>query len=225
MCVAIGCIHTAVRQDLLSWWACCVAWQWQIDTARHELELYVACCVARQVPVRCGTAGARRRRPARDWYGWAWYWYGKAVHNIQVRKQARLVRWLMCSCPVCPCALAPQNYASIREQQIGGLTQVGAGEGVGSGWVQERVGCDVCDMWVGLRGWVVAVVFATGPASQHRGHAQRPALPSPALPRGPLPVYPVCNDFVCSFQCILYRFSKHPCNPHPLLLATPSLLK
>eukprot|EP00198_Chlamydomonas_reinhardtii_P004105 XP_001693441.1 predicted protein [Chlamydomonas reinhardtii] len=44
MCVAIGCIHTAVRQDLLSWWACCVAWQWQIDTARHELELYVACC-------------------------------------------------------------------------------------------------------------------------------------------------------------------------------------
>ena len=21
------------------------------------------------------------------------------------------------------------------------------------------------------------------------------------------------NDFVCSLQCILYRFSKHPCNP------------
>ena len=26
---------------------------------------------------------------------------------------------------------------------------------------------------------------------------------------------PSCgNDFVCSLQCILYRFFKHPCNPH-----------
>ena len=41
-------------------------------------------------------------------------------------------------------------------------------------------------------------------------------MPDPLLPlesscSQPPPL--IGNDFVCSIQCILYRFSKHPCNP------------
>ena len=60
-------------------------------------------------------------------------------------------------------------------------------------------------------------------ASRVRALAAPHKLPLPS-PRPPLlvllnPPHPTpdgrsCgNDFVCSLQCILYRFSKHPCNP------------
>ena len=58
-----------------------------------------------------------------------------------------------------------------------------------------------------------------------RGHMPTLLLPD-SLPRLPLlSTIALSNhdciptsSFVCSLQCILYRFSKHPCNPPPLLL-------